>query len=244
MPLLGQAAMLLSFDIAPDAICEHDDWHTHEHLPERLSIPGFLRGSRWAAIQGQPRYLVLYEVENVGTLESDAYLQRLNNPTPWTSKIMPNYRGMVRGLCSVVASYGVGMGHFGLLIRFEPAAGAKPALDPWLGHEVLPRLPTQPGLGGAHLLEAAATPRMTTEQRIRGADAGVRTAIVVTGYSPARLEDLAEGVLSSAHLEAHGAQRVTTAIYQAEYTLTAPEVEAWSGRPGLLPPGAHITHHA
>lgn len=46
--------MLLSFDIAPEAIPEHDDWHTHEHLPERLSIPGFLRGTRWVALQEQP----------------------------------------------------------------------------------------------------------------------------------------------------------------------------------------------
>jgi len=46
MPLLAQAAMLLSFDVAREAIRQHDDWHTHEHLPERLSIPGFLRGSR------------------------------------------------------------------------------------------------------------------------------------------------------------------------------------------------------
>ena len=38
--------MLLAFDIAADAIAEHDDWHTHEHLPERLAIPGFLRGTR------------------------------------------------------------------------------------------------------------------------------------------------------------------------------------------------------
>ena len=42
MPLLGQAAMLLSFDMAPEANAEHDDWHTHENLPERLAIPGFI----------------------------------------------------------------------------------------------------------------------------------------------------------------------------------------------------------
>ena len=38
--------MLLLFDVAQDAIPEHDEWHTHEHLPERLSIPGFVRGTR------------------------------------------------------------------------------------------------------------------------------------------------------------------------------------------------------
>ena len=68
MPLLGKAAMLLSFDVVEDAIPEHDDWHTHEHLPERLSIPGFLRGTRWASFDGKPRYFVMYEVVQLATL--------------------------------------------------------------------------------------------------------------------------------------------------------------------------------
>jgi hypothetical protein len=86
MPLLGSAAMLLLFDVVQDAIPEHDEWHTHEHLPERLSIPGFVRGTRWVASHGQPRYFVMYEVEQLATLTSNAYLERLNNPSPWTSK--------------------------------------------------------------------------------------------------------------------------------------------------------------
>ena len=104
MPLLGHAAMLLSFDVAAEAIAEHDDWHTHEHFPERLSIPGFLRGTRWVSLRGQPRYFVMYEVAELSTLVSDAYLQRLNNPSPWTSKVMTRYQGMSRGFCSVTAS--------------------------------------------------------------------------------------------------------------------------------------------
>ena len=54
MPLLGTAAMLLSFDVAEEAIPEHDEWHAHEHLPERLSIPGFLRGTRWVSSNAKP----------------------------------------------------------------------------------------------------------------------------------------------------------------------------------------------
>jgi len=97
MPLLGKAAMLLTFDVEQDAISEHDDWHTHEHLPERLSIPGFLRGTRWVAVRGAPRYAVLYEVDRLETLGSRNYLERLNNPSPWTSKMMTCYRAMSRG---------------------------------------------------------------------------------------------------------------------------------------------------
>ena len=43
----ARGAMLLLFDVAADAVDEHDEWHTHEHMPERLAIPGFLRGTRW-----------------------------------------------------------------------------------------------------------------------------------------------------------------------------------------------------
>ena len=72
MPLLGSAAMLLSFDIEAAAIEEHDRWHTHEHLPERLSIPGFRRGTRWISTAGDPRYMVLYEVDSLAGLPSQA----------------------------------------------------------------------------------------------------------------------------------------------------------------------------
>ena len=224
MPLLGSAAMLLSFDIEAGAIEEHDRWHTHEHLPERLSIPGFLRGTRWIATEGGPHYMVLYEVESQEALVSEAYLERLNNPTPWTSKMMPHYRGMARGLCTVVGSHGVGVGHFGLLIRFDAEPDAKPELGRWLVKDVLPKLPTQPGLGSVHLLEAAAPPPMTNEQRIRGADAGVGWALLITGYSESALATLAEADLSKSRLEERGAKGVASALYRTDYTLTEGEV--------------------
>jgi len=183
MSLLGNAAMVLSFDVAPEAIPEHDDWHTHEHMPERLSIPGFLRGSRWVALSGQPRYFVLYEVEEVGVLASAPYLERLNQPTPWTAKMMTHYRGMGRGFCKLTAGFGPGTGQTGLLIRFKPAPGEETALRDWLVAEVLPALPAKPGLASGHLLEAAHTPPTTIEQRIRGSDAAVDWVLLVTGYS-------------------------------------------------------------
>ena len=49
MALPGSAAMVLGFDSAPEAINENDDWYTHEHFAERLSIPGCNRASRRAA---------------------------------------------------------------------------------------------------------------------------------------------------------------------------------------------------
>ena len=227
MPLLGQAAMLLSFDVVQEAIPEHDEWHTHEHLPERLSIPGFVRGTRWVALRGQPRYFVMYEVEQLATLTSEAYLERLNNPSPWTSKMMPYYRGMTRGFCSMTGSFGLGIGHVSLLMRFKPATGAESSLRKWLLQDTLPQLPSRPGIGSVHLFEGALTPKMTNEQRIRGADAGVDWALFLTGYSQDSLASLMQAELGNAQLERHGAMGVLDAMYRMDYSLTDREVDAY-----------------
>ena len=224
MPLLGQAAMLLSFDVVADAIDEHDDWHTHEHLLERLSIPGFIRGTRWVALAGSPRYFVCYEVEQLATLTSPPYLERLNNPSPWTTKIMPCYRGMSRGLCTVTGSFGVGLGNACLLVRFTPPPGAEPLLRARLLAEVLPQLSALPGLGSAHLFEGAAKPVMTREQSIRGADAPVDWAVLVIGYSQAALAELAQQALASEQFAQWGATGVLSAVYRLDYSLSAQEL--------------------
>ena len=223
MPLLGSAAMLLCFDVDAEAIAEHDQWHTQEHLPERLSIPGFVRGTRWVALQGQPRYFAIYEVEELATLTSAAYLERLNHPSPWTAKMMPHYRGMARGFCTVTRSFGVGLGNAGLLLRFKPATGGEASLRDWLLEKLAPFVST-PGIGSAHLFEGAVAPPMTNEQRIRGADAGFDWAIFVTGYSADALAQLMHTGLGKAELEQHGAADVLAAIYRMDYALTDREV--------------------
>lgn len=223
MPLLGQAAMLLLFDVVEDVIPEHDDWHTHEHLPERLSIPGFMRGSRWVALQGQRRYFAMYEVEQLATLTSGPYLERLNNPSPWTSKMMPHYRGMTRGFCSVVRSFGFGIGHASALIRFKPAEGKATSLRHWLLEDLLPSLPSRPGIGSVHLFESAARPPMTNEQRIRGVDAGFDWALLVTGYGQDAVAALAQGDLGEGALGGHGSSEVQSGLYRLDYALLRQE---------------------
>lgn len=126
----------------------------------------------------------------------------------------------------MVASCGVGMGHYGLLTRFEVASGSKEDLARWLVEDVLPHIPPQPGLGSVHLLEAGVAAPMTNEQRIRGADAAFGWALLTTAYSLTSLEALAETTLGKASLEAHGAKEAVHAIYQNAYTLTAQEINA------------------
>lgn len=224
MPLLGSAAMLLSFDIEPSAVDEHDQWHTQEHLPERLSIPGFRRGTRWIATQGWPRYMVLYEVESLEALASKAYLERLNNPTPWTQRMMPHYRGMTRGLCAVLGSFGFGQGGAACLIRFAPEEAHTASLNRWLAEQSLPAIPHMPGLGSGHLLQRAQAAEMTNEQRIRGADRGIDSAVILTGYDDRAVAECAKSL--SNDCEARGARELSCAFYRWSYSLSSTEVRA------------------
>lgn len=226
MPLLGSAAMLLSFDIAADSIEEHDRWHTHEHLPERLAIPGFRRGTRWIATGNGPRYMVIYEVESLATLASDAYLARLNSPSPWTTKMMPHYINMTRGLCTVLGSFGFGQGGTAALIRFTPDVARADALNRWLLEEALPAIPHLPGLGSAHLLQGAQAAAMTNEQRIRGADHGVDSALVITGYDGNAVAAYAEELCDTGGLPSRGAVELSHACYRSSYTLVSTEIKA------------------
>ena len=92
--LLGEAVLAVWCDIDPEHDAEFNDWYTHQHLPERVGIPGFLRGRRWsvpkgAAYQKGGQYFTLYEIETLQTLVSAPYMERLNAPTDWTKRTVP-----------------------------------------------------------------------------------------------------------------------------------------------------------
>jgi hypothetical protein len=81
MALLGSAAMLLWYDIIPEEIAEHDYWHTRQHFPERVGIPGFIRAQRWVTSSQGSRYFVVYEVTDIDVLSSAPYLERSGSTT-------------------------------------------------------------------------------------------------------------------------------------------------------------------
>lgn len=73
---------------------EHEDelnaWYWEEHVPERLACPGFLSARRFrlqSANADVPRYLALYELDDVSALESPEYHHALTNATPRTKNI-------------------------------------------------------------------------------------------------------------------------------------------------------------
>lgn len=206
MPLLGKAALAMWWNMAPEVKAEFEDWHAHEHFPERLGLPGFLRGARWTSATGGEGMFVMYEMQDHGTLSSPQYLARLNAPTPWSTKMMPHHRNMVRTQCHVLESRGGGIARHALTVRLSPESGSDDALRAFF-HTLANALSIRPGLTGAHLLRHQTPPiALTTEQKIRGAsDQAADWVFVVCGYDRAALEQLAESELSAAALVRQGA---------------------------------------
>jgi hypothetical protein len=206
MPLLGKAAVAMWWDIAPADRIEFEDWHSHEHFPERLSIPGFLRGSRWASADGGSGYFVMYELQAYDTLCSTAYLGRLNDPTPWSLKMMPKHRNMIRSQCQVVESHGGGTGGFLLTIRLSPAPGRAEALRAHL-QGVMHGWSQRPGIAACHLLQTKTPPiASTTEQRIRGGTDQVADWILLaSGYDADVLRRLQQDEFGAMALSNAGA---------------------------------------
>jgi hypothetical protein len=206
MALLGQAALAMWWDMAPDVRPAFEDWHSHEHFAERLGISGFRRASRFGSAGGGEGIFVLYELESYDVLSSAAYLARLNAPTPWSTQMMPHHSNMVRSQCRVLESRGTGVARHVLPVRLSPAAGRDDDLREYC-RSLTSALPNRPGLTGAHLLRHQSPAiAATTEQKLR--NNGDRTAdwvFVACGYDAAALIAVAEAELSAGALAAQGA---------------------------------------
>jgi hypothetical protein len=214
--------------IRPEQRSEFGDWHSHEHFPERLGIPGFRRGSRWTSTSDPEGFFVLYELEHYDTLTSNGYLDRLNAPTPWSSKMMPHHLNMVRSQCRVAASFGGGVAASLATVRLSPQPGKDEHVRIALV-ATLEELASKPGLTGGHLLitDTPKTVAPTAEQQIRGSDQVADWIVLVSGYDADIVEHTVATAFSPSALGASGAQdECQIGRYGLAYTMTSNDVAA------------------
>lgn len=178
MSLRGKGAVAIWHDIAPEGLDQFYAWHGGEHMPERLGIPGFLRGRRYEALDAKLGFFNLYETVDTGVLTGDAYRARLNAPTPWTIATVKHFRKVARSLCHVAWTRGGAQG--GLIATLSPEGDVPP--------DILAKLLEAPGIAAAHLLIAdeAASGEANAEQRARGvANEIPRRTVLVEGWAEA-----------------------------------------------------------
>jgi hypothetical protein len=218
--LAGEAFVAIWHDIVPEGKAEFYAWHTRQHMLERLSVGGFLRGRRYLAERGSPEYFNLYEVQTAAVLTGEEYLGRLNNPTPWTRSTLPYFRNVLRSLCQVGASLGRSEGGVILTGRVEAIPGQEARLAHFLS-EAVPKLFDQPGVVGAHfgVADRSGSEIVTAERRERGTATLVPGWVVLLeGVSQTAVEEAARSFVA---LQEHGAQGpLEQGTYRLECSLT------------------------
>jgi hypothetical protein len=213
---IGEGLVAIWHQAAPETEAEFLEWHNREHMPERLGIPGFLRGRRSFAVDAHPRWLTLYETESVGTLAGPDYVARLNAPTPWTKKMVPTLTGTARSLCRIRHRAGHGVGGYTLGIGFDLPKDREADTLAWLENDALPAVLALPAVSGTTLAYADRDASSVETEEKKGRNDAVPTHVVlVEATTEAALAAAVEAVGPKA-LEARGA----TGLFGGSYRLS------------------------
>ena len=116
----GSGFLAIWSDVAAEDLTDYRHWLTREHTTERVTTRGFLASRVFRAARDDiNRIFILYELEAPEVLDGEAYLARLNAPTPWSQRIMPKLGNFIRGGGTMVARTGRGEGATIMALRIE-----------------------------------------------------------------------------------------------------------------------------
>jgi hypothetical protein len=160
----------------PGREAEFEEWFQHEHLAERIAVPGFLLGRRYEAVSGRPRYFNFYLTQSADVLKSAAYIERLYHPTPMTHKIMSEiFKDMIRTVCRRTLRLGTMRGSAAVAIRFMERADQN-ALKAKVGELAADRAVACAEIWSA--VDASTIP-VSEEERLRGGDRKIEACLYV-----------------------------------------------------------------
>jgi hypothetical protein len=174
-------------DRRPGREPEFEQWFQGEHLEERLSVPGFLFGRRHEAISGSSAFFNFYVTESPAVLTAKPYLDRLNDPTPMTRRIMSEvFMNMCRTVCRRSARLSNVRGAFAVTARFNetPDEGALA--------ESLRGFADDPAIASGEIWIAADQPGvpMAAEEKLRGGDRKIKACLMVDTLRQSDAEEL------------------------------------------------------
>ena len=89
----------MMMDIDPEHEEDFNRWYDEEHVPERKAIPGFLTARRYKSVEGGPKYLAIYEMDNPEVLDSEAYRYvSEEGRSEWTERVVGRAKNYVRNV--------------------------------------------------------------------------------------------------------------------------------------------------
>jgi len=220
MPLRAKAFLAIWHDFDPAQEAEWHRWHTVEHMSERVNVPGFRAGRRYMSdTVKRHRCFTMYEGADIGVFNSPAYLERLNNPTPWTKQVSTAFRDFMRGACRVVATAGGDptcpqVAGYVMTVRLTGTLAADGEAKAKALAEALASRPT---MVGAHVAvcERAVTNVETTERKARSGtgESPLDGVVVIESYDRKTLAASADEVRSAITAAGLGMTPEETGVY-------------------------------
>src|SRR5688572_8684723 len=174
--MIGSALLAIRSDVPPKSENDYLRWLTREHALERVTTDGFMATRVFRAENVEVcRYLIVYELDDARALDGPDYVRKLNNPTPWSQRIMPLLKNFVRGGGPIVARAGTGEGSFVMPIIVD-AIPAK-------AQAIVDALAVEDGVCGVRLMQTdqAKTGVATREKTMRQKDEAFVGLLLVDG---------------------------------------------------------------
>ena len=163
-------------NVAAGRDAEFEEWFQHEHLAERIAVPGFLLGRRHEAVSGDRRCFNFYVTRSVDVLKSEPYLTRLDNPTPMTRTIMSEvFKDMIRTVCHRTFRLGALRGTAVVTARFDER------LDDAAMRDTIEALARDRAVACGEIWSAASAKEfpVSEEERLRGGDRKIEACLLV-----------------------------------------------------------------
>jgi hypothetical protein len=215
--MAGQPGILAIFnDVRAGREAEFEAWFQGEHLLERLAVPGFLFGRRHQAISGSSGVFTFYLVESPDVLTSKPYLERVDNPTPMTRKIMSEvFINMNRTVCRRTLRRGAFYGAFVVTVRFLNDAPDAATLATLVEDLVQDRAVAACEIWDA--VDPAAQP-VSMEEKLRGGDKKIKACLMVDTLRQADAEKIGVDLSRQFSNSDVGVFRVLCQLGRAERT--------------------------
>lgn len=171
-------------DIAAGEETDYLHWLTREHVQERLGVDGF-RAVRVFRLTGTDvrRYFIHYQLTSADVVSNPPYLARLNDPTPWSRRVMPKLGKFARGGGHVAAEAGQGQGGLLAIVKCSgapPADGADLATRAVAMDQIVAARYLQTDLGQSSI--------STNEKALRSGDESFAGLLLVEGLTEPALQ--------------------------------------------------------
>ena len=97
---IGNMVLVVTMEVGAEDEDEFNKWYNEQHLPERMTIPGYVSARRFKLEDGNNalKYLCIWEMEDGSPLQSEMYKDQNAHPTELYLRVNETIKARTRGL--------------------------------------------------------------------------------------------------------------------------------------------------